>query len=55
MGREKERQIKAEDNWQQHSGAKCAVCGSTVPLSEKDTYFETGMCGWCRHMAEKDD
>ena len=54
MGRAKEAMQLAEDNWAR-MGHKCAVCAQTVPLSEKDSFFETGMCGYCRHGAEKDD
>lgn len=54
MGRAKHEMQVAEDNWAQ-SGANCAICGQAVPLSEKETYFESGICDYCRHQAEKDD
>ena len=58
MGRAKEAMLEAEDNWHvkaQAEGWNCAVCGSVPPLSERDVYFETGMCGYCAHVAAKDD
>ncbi len=54
MGQHKHEMQVAEDNWQS-SGAKCAVCAQSVPLEEKDSYFETGMCGYCLHQWEKED
>lgn len=58
MGRAKEAMLEAEDNWQAKAEAeswRCAVCSSVPPLSERDIYFETGMCGKCAHIAAKDD
>jgi hypothetical protein len=33
----------------------CDRCGEKPLAEEITTYFETGMCGWCAHMTEKDD
>lgn len=53
MGIAKDDQQRAEDNWAR-AGNKCTVCAQTVPLSEKDSYFETGMCAPCRHKMRGD-
>lgn len=54
MGREKHEMQVAEDNWAS-GGSKCVVCAQSVPLTERQTFFETGMCDYCRHQSEKDD
>lgn len=54
VGRAKHEMQLAEDRWAS-GGAKCAVCGQTVPHGERITYFEKGICDYCRHQAEKDD
>lgn len=58
MGAAKHEMMMREDSWHtkaRSEGWKCAVCGCTPPLSERDVYFDTGMCGWCAHTANKDD
>lgn len=54
MGYMKDQEQQREDAWGR-AGKRCQVCGSPVPLSEKESYFKTGMCGYCQHVAEKDD
>jgi len=34
-------------------GRRCMRCGSGVPRSEDETYWGTGLCGWCHHMLKK--
>jgi len=34
---------------------RCIRCGEIPPYEERETYFDTKMCDWCRHMSEKDD
>ena len=56
MGREKDRLIDEEDDWQEIAvkiGAICTRCGNTIPKEE----YESGNseCGWCRHQSAKDN
>lgn len=37
------------------SDAECSRCGSDIPMGEWDIYYDSGMCGWCEHMSNKDD
>lgn len=39
----------------EYEGWKCGRCDETPPLSERDIFFETKMCGYCAHMTSKDD
>ena len=58
MGREKERQIMAEDNWSAKARAEgivCKSCGMTIDYGDRDIYFRTGECGHCNHILNKDD
>jgi len=58
MGTEKDRIIEAEEGWIAKCNAKgwhCSICGAPPPLSEREIFFETGMCGHCAHVMEKDD
>ncbi len=58
MGREKERQMKAEEDWGKVARAKgytCSVCSGDIPYGEREVFFETGMCGWHAHTAKKAD
>jgi hypothetical protein len=34
-------------------GIKCLRCDEIPPYCERDTYFETGMCGPCWHAMSK--
>jgi hypothetical protein len=36
-------------------GYRCLVCGEIPPYEERETYFNTKLCDWCRHQSEKDD
>ena len=58
MGREKEAQIRAEDNWMAKANAEgyaCSMCGVTIPYCDREVYFSTGMCGHCDGVLSKDD
>ena len=58
LGRENDAIIERDDNWlmkAQSEGWSCAVCGNTPPYDEREVFFETGMCGYCAHVAAKDD
>jgi restriction system protein len=35
--------------------AECSRCGSSIPMGEWDTYYESGMCSWCEHMSNKEE
>ena len=48
----------ADDNWNtkaEYEGWRCEVCASIPAHSEREIFFETGLCGWCSQMATKDD
>lgn len=36
-------------------GYQCLVCATTPPYEEREIYFESGLCSWCKHQADKDD
>lgn len=58
MGRAKEEQIEAEDNWMSKArseGIRCAVCGSTINYGDRETFYETQKCGPCENVWSKDD
>ena len=58
MGRDREEAEDAAGRWKTAARINdyhCARCGEVPPYEERDTYFETGLCDWCRHMSEKDD
>ena len=58
MGQAKEAAIVADEDWESLAEAKgwvCSVCSSVPPKSERDIFFNTGICGWCAHTASKDD
>lgn len=35
--------------------AECCRCGNGIPTGEWDVYYDSGMCGWCEHMSNKED
>lgn len=61
--RSKDEQERAEAAWDakaQYNDYRCIVCGNHIIYSERELYFETGgpeggLCGWCKHMKDKDD
>jgi hypothetical protein len=58
MGRAKNEQMEAEDNWGRkamNEGIHCAACGSRISYDDRDVYFDSGMCGSCEHTWNKDD
>ena len=58
MGREKGAIIQREDDWNAKAhteGWRCAVCSTIPPYDEREIYFESDMCGYCNHTANKDD
>jgi hypothetical protein len=45
-----------EDRWHKAAeinGYNCKRCGSVPPYVERETYFETKMCGYCAHKMQK--
>ena len=36
-------------------GYTCIRCGNIPEYDERETYFETKLCGWCLHQSRKDD
>lgn len=54
MGQSKREIDEVEDKWAS-GNARCAICGQSVPFSERITYFERGICDYCRHQADRDD
>jgi RNA polymerase-binding transcription factor DksA len=58
MSRSKGEPEEAEEDWHSiaHSkGYRCDSCGSIIPYDEREVYFATGLCDWCRHRLEKND
>lgn len=58
MGRDKDAQEEAASRWTtaaEINGYRCDVCGSIPSHEEREVYFDTGMCGYCAHQAQKDD
>lgn len=58
MGMLKEAATNAAHAWVRQAeakGYKCVRCFCVPPHEERDIYFETRMCGFCQHTAEKDD
>lgn len=56
MGREKDRLLQAEDDWLQlarHKGYICKSCQLSPPYCDRETFFRTGMCGYCDNMEKK--
>jgi hypothetical protein len=35
--------------------AECSRCGGSVPVEEVEIFYESGMCGWCEHMSNKEE
>jgi hypothetical protein len=58
MGQHKEGLEVAAGAWKTAAdikGYRCIRCGEIPPYEEREVYFESKMCAWCRHMSEKDD
>jgi hypothetical protein len=58
MGYAKEEILEKEENWKskaENAGWRCSVCNHVPPYSEREIYFETGMCGLHDHQSKKDD
>lgn len=58
MGREKERMIQAEDNWNdkaRHQDIYCPKCGALIEYHDREIYFAKGHCGVCQDNEEDDD
>jgi hypothetical protein len=58
------KQLELEENgrrdvaWQFAADKKnfrCKVCGEIPPREEREIYFDTKMCGYHAHQAQKDD
>jgi len=39
----------------QAGDAECSRCGGSIPVQELDIFYESGMCGWCEHMSNKEE
>jgi Restriction endonuclease len=39
----------------QARNAECSRCGGSIPTGELDIFYESGMCGWCEHMSNKEE
>jgi restriction system protein len=39
----------------QADDAECSRCGCSIPVEELDIFYESGMCGWCEHMSNKEE
>jgi hypothetical protein len=57
MNVEKERHLKALDQWNAKAAAEqiaCAVCGAQIKYDDRDVFYEKGMCGACDKALEID-
>lgn len=50
MGREKERHMMLDEP----SETTC-MCMSPIPYNELRDFYDTGICGRCNYLMEKDD
>jgi ribosomal protein S27AE len=58
MGMEKDRHIKALDNWNAKAKAEqivCPACGALIQHDDREVYAEKGMCGACDNTLKTDD
>jgi hypothetical protein len=58
MGAEKHAIAEREEAFARkavYEGWRCAVCNMTPIYDERDVFFRTKMCGYCAHVAAKDD
>ena len=58
MGREKRQMEETEASWDRKAQAeslRCSVCSQQIIHSERDTYYDKGMCSYCSNQASKDD
>lgn len=56
MGREKNKQIAAEDRWNAKARKEefhCEVCGSLIEYDEREVFFSTCRCSTCENTYEK--
>ncbi len=56
MGTEKDRQIKAQDDWQRiarEKGYTCKQCGRTIEKDEYQIFKQTGLCLPCHAALSK--
>ena len=37
------------------NGYHCTRCGEIPAYEERESFFETKLCGWCLHQSQKDD
>lgn len=54
MGMQKHEQQEREDRWAS-GNARCVECSQSIPYVEREQYFKNGRCGYCEHLANKDD
>ena len=58
MGMEKDRHIKALENWNAKAKAEkivCPMCGTPIQYDDRDVYYDKGMCGACDNALNTDD
>ncbi len=44
-----------EERWRSLAlvnGFACSRCGETPSHPERETYFKTGLCGWCKRITD---
>ncbi len=57
MGYEKHQLEVREEVWRHvalNNNWRCSMCSMFSPLCDKETFFRTGMCGYCFHILQKD-
>ena len=58
MGTDKDKLIETEEKWKwvaRQENYLCARCHQIPPYGDREIYFETGHCGRCDHIVNKDD
>jgi hypothetical protein len=58
MPKNKEPKPPNESGWKhvaRSKGYACIRCGNLPEYDERETYFETKLCGWCLNQSQKDD
>ncbi len=58
MGIVKHEMERVEQKWDSLARAKnyrCSIDGALISYDDRDTFFETGRCGWCDHQWNKND
>lgn len=37
------------------SGYRCSECGATQPHEDREAFYESGLCGWCRSLTGNEE